>query len=65
MKITERKCIGVVQVHFELEYQVYEKLLEYCSVSGMSKRKLIETAVTCWLNAREMEERGGKQDGLV
>ena len=65
MKITERKCTGVVQVHFELEHQVYEKLVEYCKETQMSKRKLMQDAITVWLNQREMDEREGKQDGLV
>lgn len=65
MKIIKRKNTGVVQVHFELEYQVYDDLVEYCAAEGMPKRKLIETAVTFWLNARKMEGRREKEDGLV
>jgi len=57
MKITDRKCAGVVQVHFELEYQVYERIVEYCKETQMSKRKLLQDAVTVWLNQRDMEAK--------
>jgi hypothetical protein len=60
MKITGRKCTGVVQVHFELEYHVYERIEAYCKETQMSKRKLLQDAVTVWLNQRAMEAKGVK-----
>jgi hypothetical protein len=65
MKIVDRRCTGVVQVHFELEYQVYDKMVDYCNGTGMSKRKLMETAISVWLKQREIDEREAKRDGLV
>lgn len=57
MKVTDRKCTQFVQIHFELEYWVYEKLVKYCSETGIRKRKILQDAISTWLNDRELEEK--------
>lgn len=55
MKITERRNQAVTSIHLEVMTAVNERLEAYCHKFGWSKRKIMEDALVCWLNQRDME----------
>ena len=60
-KITERRSSFVVGIHFELLASLNKRLEDFCAEYGWSKRKVIEDAITCWLNQREMQSEQKKE----
>lgn len=56
-KRLERKNQDVVRMNVEIYEPVYNRMVDWCATYGWSKRKLMEDAVTCWLNARDMEKQ--------
>lgn len=60
MKSIRRRSSHVVSIHVELMTSVNERLEEYCKSFGRSKRFIIEDAITCWINQRDLETN--KQD---
>jgi dimeric dUTPase (all-alpha-NTP-PPase superfamily) len=59
-KIKERRSSYVVGIHFELMASLNKRLEEFCVEYGWSKRKVIEDALLCWLNQRDMEIKSRK-----
>lgn len=58
MKIVERtKSLRlVVRTNIELTSAMNKRIEDYCREFGWSKRRLIEDAINCWLNARDLEK---------
>lgn len=60
MKIVNRRYSAVVRTNIELMASMNNRLEGYVKLFGWSKRKIIEDALLCWLNQRDMErERRG------
>jgi hypothetical protein len=57
MKTVTRRYAAVVSIHLEIMNSLNDRLEGYSNLFGWSKRKIIEDAILCWLNQRDMERQ--------
>lgn len=62
MKTVTRRYSEVVSIHLEIMTTLNDRLEQYQDLFGWSKRKIIEDAILCWVNQRDVEriQREGK-----
>jgi hypothetical protein len=63
VKVRERRSSYVTNIHFELMASLNKRLVDFCAETGWSKRKVMEDALLCWLNQRDMEVNRRKVGG--
>jgi len=61
VRVLKRKQQPVVRFNVELFVPLNKRLEDWCKNYGWSKRKVIEDALHCWLNQRELEKQERKK----